>query len=110
MIGPSKAKELIFTGDRLSAGQAKELGLVNHVCDDFAKSLEKAFEIAHKIGEKGPIAIKAAKRAVHYGVDLDIEAGLKLEDECYKLTLSSEDRLEGLKAFAEKRKPVYVGK
>ena len=72
--------------------------------------MDKAFEIAKKIGDKGPIAIRAAKRAVHYGVDLNIEAGLKLEDDCYKLTLSSEDRLEGLKAFAEKRKPVYVGK
>lgn len=110
LIGVSLAKELIFTGERLSAEQAKEIGLVNHVCEDFEAATKKAIELATLIGEKGPIAIRAAKKAIHFGVQLDLKAGLALEDECYKMVLNTEDRLEGLKAFAEKRKPVYQGK
>jgi len=110
LIGVSRAKELIFTGDRLTADQALGIGLVNHVSADFDSAIAKAKEIAAKIGEKGPIAIRAAKKAVHFGIDLDLEKGLALEDECYKMVINTEDRLEGLKAFAEKRKPVYKGK
>jgi enoyl-CoA hydratase/carnithine racemase len=61
LIGASKAKELIFTGDRLQGEEALKLGIVNHVEDDFDKAYKKALEIANKISEKGPIAIKAAK-------------------------------------------------
>lgn len=61
LVGMSKAKELIFTGDRVPPEEAVRIGLVNHVCDDFDKAFEKAKEIANKIGEKGPIAIKTAK-------------------------------------------------
>ena len=63
-----------------------------------------------KIGEKGPIAIRAAKKAVHFGIDMQLEKALLLEDECYQMVINTEDRLEGLKAFGEKRKPVYTGK
>ena len=78
---------------------------------DFEQASAKALEIAAKIGEKGPIAIRAAKKAVHFGNDgLSLAEGLVLEDECYKLVLGTEDRLEGLAAFAEKRKPVYTGR
>ena len=65
--------------------------------------------MAEKIGEKGPIAIKAAKQAISNGLFMNFDEGMLHEDECYQLTLSSQDRLEGLKAFAEKRKPVYRG-
>lgn len=110
LIGQSKAKELIFTGDRLSPEEALRIGLVNHVCEDYDKSVEKAFEIAKKIGEKGPVAIKAAKQAISFGMNVDLRSGLELEDACYAKVLPTDDRLEGLKAFAEKRKPAYKGK
>lgn len=110
LIGQSKAKELIFTGDRIPPEEALKIGLVNHVCDDYNLAFEKAKEIANKIGEKGPIAIKAAKQAISYGMNLDLRSGLELEDACYSKVIPTEDRLEGLKAFAEKRKPVYQGK
>jgi methylglutaconyl-CoA hydratase len=76
LIGISRAKELIFTGDRLTPEQALEIGLVNHVAEDYDSACVKALEIAGKIGEKGPIAIRAAKKAVHFGFDMDLESGL----------------------------------
>lgn len=66
-------------------------------------------EIALKICEKGPIAIRAAKEAINGCEREDLIRGLEFEGECYKKVLNSEDRLEGLRAFAEKRKPVYQG-
>ncbi len=76
LIGLSRAKELIFTGDRLTPDQALEIGLVNHVSEDYDAACIKALEIAGKIGEKGPIAIRAAKKAVHFGIEMDLESGL----------------------------------
>jgi len=110
LIGVSRAKELIFTGSRVKAEDALSLGLVNYVSPDFEQAVAKAVELAGVISEKGPIAIRAAKKAVHYGIDLPLDQGLALEDECYKMVINTEDRLEGLKAFAEKRPPVYKGK
>jgi methylglutaconyl-CoA hydratase len=110
LIGVSMAKELIFTGDRISADHAHRIGLTNHVSEDFEAATAKAVEIAEKIGTKGPIAIWAAKRAVHYGIELPLQEGLALEDECYQTILKTEDRLEGLRAFSEKRQPQYKGK
>ena len=66
-------------------------------------------EIALKICERGPIAIRAAKEAINGCEFDDLRKGLDYEGECYKKVLGTEDRLEGLRAFAEKRKPVYKG-
>lgn len=109
LIGTSLAKELIFTGDRLSADDAWDIGLVNYVLDDFDLATEKAIEIANKICEKGPIAVRAAKLAIRTGIEKDLEGGLLIEDDCYKMVINTEDRLEGLRAFAEKRKPTFKG-
>ena len=76
LIGLSRAKELIFTGDRLTPEQALDIGLINHVAGDYETASAKAIEIASKIGEKGPIAIRAAKKAIHFGYDMDLESGL----------------------------------
>ena len=70
---------MIFTGDRLTPEQALEIGLVNHVADDYEAACLTALEIAGKIGEKGPIAIRAAKKAVHFGIEMDLETGLQHE-------------------------------
>lgn len=110
LIGMSKAKELIFTGDRVTPEEALKIGLVNHVADDYESAFIKAKEIAGKIADKGPVAIRAAKQAISYGINVDLRSGLELEDACYAKVIPTEDRLEGLKAFAEKRKPVYQGK
>lgn len=72
--------------------------------------MEKAMELANKISEKGPIAIKAAKQAINNGIDMSLINALQFEEACYAKTIHTEDRLEGLNAFAQKRKPNYKGK
>jgi len=109
VIGRNKAKELIFTGRRLSAREAYEIGLVNHVAAP-EKLMEKTMEIMREITKNGPIALQQAKRSINLGVELDLHTALALEAECYNVCLTSEDRDEGLKAFNEKRKPVYKGR
>ena len=110
LVGVALAKELIFTGRRLNAAEAYDIGLVNYVRPDHATALEKAVELATIISEKGPVAIRAAKQAISHGINMDLTSALQFEEACYAKTLHTEDRLEGLRAFAEKRKPVYTGK
>ena len=95
----------------MSATEAHDIGLVNHVRKDHSEAMEKAMEIANIIGaDKGPVAIRAAKQAISYGINMDLSSALQFEEACYAKTIPTEDRLEGLRAFAEKRKPVYTGK
>ena len=125
IIGVSKAKELIFTASKISADQALSYGLVDYVVqdsqaydnDDKDKSAEyppvvdKALDIAWKIARNGPLAVKASKRAIDQGMFApNMEVALDVERECYASILKTEDRLEGLAAFAEKRTPEYTGK
>ncbi|MBS1767132.1 MAG: enoyl-CoA hydratase/isomerase family protein [Acidobacteria bacterium] len=108
LIGRSKAKELIFTGRRIGAEQAAVLGLVDHAAPA-GQALATALEIAREILPNGPIALRAAKAAINGGLELDLDAGLALERACYGEVIPTKDRLEGLAAFREKRKPVYRG-
>lgn len=108
LVGKSKAKELIFTGRRIGGRDALSMGLVNY-CVSAGEAHPKALEIAREINEKGPIAIRMAKRAINDGLERDMASGLDLEEECYEQLLDTQDRLEGLAAFAEKRKPRYNG-
>ncbi|MFZ5633475.1 MAG: enoyl-CoA hydratase-related protein [Bacillota bacterium] len=109
VIGRNKAKELIFTGRRISARDAYDIGLVNHVAPH-EKLMEKTMEIMREITKNGPVALQQAKRSINLGVELDLNTALALEAECYNVCLATEDRDEGLKAFNEKRKPVYKGR
>ncbi|CAM8941134.1 unnamed protein product [Rhodiola kirilowii] len=108
LVGKSTAKELIFTGRRVTGKEALTLGLVNY-CTPSGEAHSKALEIARNINEKGPLALRMAKRAINKGLEVDMESALELEEDCYEQLLNTKDRLEGLAAFAEKRKPVYKG-
>lgn len=113
LIGMGKAKELIFTAKVLLGTKAADVGLVEHVVkqnDEGNAAYIKALEIARDICSKGPIAIAMAKQAINYGMQADIATGLKVEEACYSQVVPTEDRIEGLKAFKEKRPPVYKGK
>jgi enoyl-CoA hydratase/carnithine racemase len=109
LIGRGKAKELIFTGRRVDAREALQIGLVNQICDP-ESLLGECQKMAAMICETGPIAIEQAKYAINYGLETDLHTGLGIESNAYWVTIPTEDRLEGLAAFQEKRKPVYKGK
>jgi enoyl-CoA hydratase/carnithine racemase len=109
LIGRGKGKELIFTGRRVGAEEALEIGLVNQVCEP-SVLLDECRKMAAMICETGPIAIEQAKYAINNGLETDLNTGLAIESNAYWITIPSQDRLEGLAAFREKRKPVYKGK
>jgi len=109
LVGRGKAKELIFTGRRVGAEEALQIGLVNAVAAP-EKLMDACLEMAAMICETGPIAIQQAKYAINYGLETDLHTGLAIESNAYWITIPTEDRLEGLAAFREKRKPVYKGK
>ena len=108
LVGKGKAKELIFTGQRIGAEEALNIGLVNKICEP-EDLLDECKKMAAMICETGPIAIEQAKYAINYGIEADLHTGLALESNAYWVTIPTEDRLEGLAAFREKRKPVYKG-
>lgn len=108
LIGRSKAKELIFTGRRIGAEDAARLGLADHAVPA-GTAMDRALDLAREILPNGPIALRAAKAAINGGLEMDRDSGLALERACYGQVIPTTDRLEGLAAFREKRKPVYRG-
>jgi len=107
-IGMSRAMEMVLTSKRLNVSEALQWGLINKACPS-SMLLKEALVWANKISEAGPIAIQQAKKAILRGREKSWEDALQWEVECYKPCLYSKDRLEGLKAFTEKRKPNYQG-
>jgi len=108
LVGKGKAKELILTGRRVDAREAHAISLVNSICEP-ELLMEEAKKLAAQICEGGPIALEQAKYAIDAGLESDLNTGLAIESNAYWLTIPTEDRLEGLAAFREKRKPVYKG-
>jgi len=109
IIGAPLAKELIFTGRRMKADEAKAAGLINHLVPA-GQAKAKATEIATTIARNGPIAVRQAKKAIAYGSETDIETAMVLAIEAYNATVVTVDRLEGVRAFNEKRKPEFKGR
>ncbi len=109
LIGKNMAKELIFTGKMISAKEAAGLGLVNKVIPD-AKLMIETMNTAKAIAEKGRVSLYAAKEAINYGSETDLQTGCKFEISAFALCMASEDAKEGTSAFLEKRKPVFTGK
>jgi len=109
IVGVGKAKELIFTAQRITGKEAQAIGLCEYAVP-FEEVENKANELAAQIANNGPIAIQAAKHAIDSGTHLSIEEGLKIENDAYQKTIRTDDRMEGLKAFKEKRKPDYQGR
>jgi enoyl-CoA hydratase/carnithine racemase len=109
LIGRARAKELILTARKIDANEAERIGLVNRIAPE-GKLAETALAIAHAIAANGPVAVRAAKEAIDQGCDLPLAQGLEVEARSYERVLPTQDRLEALAAFAEKRKPRFSGR
>jgi enoyl-CoA hydratase len=109
LIGPALAKELIFTGRRISAKEAREIGLVNRVVTE-GEALNAARELAVEISANGPLAVRHAKAAANRTLDVDLVSGLEFEADQFALLFATEDAREGMNAFGEKRKPEFEGR
>jgi len=110
IVGAAKARELILLGSRLSAAEALRIGLIHRICEAEVSVLDDALAWVAPITRGAPLAQHAALRALRAADRLDIDAGLQFELACYEECLTSEDRVEALNAFAEKRDPVFKGR
>lgn len=108
LIGNARAKELIFTARRITAAEAAAWGMLSQVVDT-GEALEAAMKMAATICENAPLALTQAKYAIDFGSEADLVTGLTMETKAYELLIPTKDRLEGLNAFREKRKPIYQG-
>ena len=108
-LGERRAKELIFSARAFSAAEAEAWGLVNRVCPR-ATLLADALACAEAIAANAPLAVRQAKKSIHYGLQMDLLTGHRYEIEAYNRLIATEDRLEGGRAFNEKRKPDFRGR
>ncbi|MCL6436987.1 MAG: enoyl-CoA hydratase/isomerase family protein [Rubrobacteraceae bacterium] len=109
LIGPGLAKELIFTGRRITAAEAKEIGLVNRVVPQ-GEALDAARSIASEIAGNGPLAVRHAKAAANKALEVDLISGLDYESDQFALLFSTRDAKEGMRAFVEKREASFEGR
>jgi enoyl-CoA hydratase len=109
IVGMGKAKQMVLTGDHISAQEAYRIGLVDVLVP--RAELDAAVEgLCNKIAAKSPIALCMGKEAINRGMQTDITTGMSIEAKCFCLCFGSEDRVEGMKAFLEKRKPTFKGR
>ncbi len=109
VLGKQRAMELVLTGERFDAAAALELGLVNRVVEGDGW-LDEAMALAATVAERPPIAARLAKQAVIAAEETALTAGLENERRLYELAMATEDRVEGMTAFLEKREPKFEGK
>jgi len=108
-VGRSDAMLMLLTGERIDAAEALRIGLVSRVVEP-EQLLESAEQLAYKIAGNAPLAVAAVKRLAQIGIEMPLAAGLELEQHAFGVLRDSEDRIEGRKAFAEKRKPHFRGR
>jgi enoyl-CoA hydratase/carnithine racemase len=105
--GERRAKELILSARQFSAQEGTAWGLFNRACDN---PLADALLTAKAIAENAPLSVRQAKKSIHYGLQTDLLTGYRFEIEAYNRLVDTEDRREGVRAFNEKRKPIFKGK
>jgi enoyl-CoA hydratase len=108
-IGLAKAKELIFTGEIISAVEAVKIGLINKITLP-ENLMAESIAMAEKIIKNGPLAVNYSKAAINRGIQTDIDTGIAIENELFAMAYASEDQKEGMNAFLEKREPHFKGK
>lgn len=105
-IGPGRARDMIFTGRQVKAEEALQWGLADRVVPQ-EYLMDEAMALAEMIAKNGPIAVQQAKKAINWGMDLSLDAGLMLEIAAYNVAVPTEDRREGVNAFNERRPPKF---
>ena len=109
VLGKQRAMEYVLTGDRFDAAEGLQMGIVNRVVEK-GRWLEQAVALAHNVAEQPPIATRLAKQAVLAAEETSLSAGLDSERRLYELAMATEDRVEGMRAFLEKREPEFKGR
>jgi enoyl-CoA hydratase/carnithine racemase len=109
VVGKHKAMELVLTGRRLDAEEGRRIGVVNKVCGK-REWLDRALELAAVVAERPPIAVRLAKQAVLAAEEAGLGSGLETERRLYELSMATEDRVEGMDAFLDKRAPEFRGR
>ncbi|CAO1413399.1 unnamed protein product [Diamesa serratosioi] len=112
LISPALAKELIFTARVFSGEDASNMGICNYSVNQnetLDAAFQKAIKLAEEILPNGPVGVRMAKRSINKGSQVDLHTGYAIEEDCYSQIIGTKDRLEGLQAFSEKRKPNYTG-
>jgi enoyl-CoA hydratase/carnithine racemase len=108
-VGVARAKEMIFRGRRIDASEAQQLGIVAEVADP--TELESwTLEVARDVAKSSPVAVRAAKRSIDSALGVPVETGIEIEHEAWKEVIASDDRVEGITAFNEKRDPRWTNK
>jgi len=107
-VGGRRAKELILTGRPFSAAEALEWGVLNRVFEP-GELMPAVIETAAEIARNAPLSVHQAKKSIQNGLQVDLRRGLEIEIEAYNRLVPTEDRREGIRAFLEKRKPVFTG-
>jgi enoyl-CoA hydratase len=107
-VGARRAKEIMLTGRPFSAQEARDWGMVNRLCRS-ETLMREALETAAIIAANAPISTRQLKQSVNMGLNMDLRSGMMFEIEAYNRMVPTEDRREGIRAFNEKRKPVYKG-
>lgn len=110
IIGEAKAMELILTARRFSGEEAYGFGLITRLVDEPSHALDGAMELAQEMLKNGPVAVQQAKFAIRQGMGVDMQTGLQIERKAYEVIIPTEDRVEALVAFGEKRAPEFKGK
>ena len=108
-VGERRAKELILTAKAFSAEEGVAWGAFNQACEP-GQALTDAVATARAIADNGPLSVRQAKKSIHYGLQMDLLTGYRFEIEAYHRLVDTEDRREGVRAFNEKRKPLFVGR
>lgn len=109
LVGPGRAMRLVLTGELIDAVEAERIGLVDWVVED-GSLLQHTMEIARTIAGYSPIALELAKTAIRSAMETPLSAGLAHERELFVAAFASQDRMEGVRAFLEKREPRFIGR
>ncbi|WP_094607535.1 Short-chain-enoyl-CoA hydratase [Sporomusa silvacetica DSM 10669] len=108
LIGTGMAKKLIFSGERINAEEAYRIGICEHLSEE-GRALEDAMQIALKIAQAGPVAVRTVKKIINQGISMNLKDAIELETANFGDICETYDKTEGAKAFLEKRQPVFKG-